>query len=94
MSAGAPLGVMGWANGCHTMTPCVCWCVVLASLASGQGVSCGWVSIRSGRSPSDMMLAFYQTFLFLSFFLGLPEKDYVLIIKKLNVQCCTTCPKH
>ena len=45
------LGIMGWANGCHTMTPCVCWGVEPAGFVSGQGYLAAGAPVCSGRSP-------------------------------------------
>ena len=88
-------GVGQWGR---TLMPCVWWYVVPAGFASGRrrGYLAAGDAIWSGKSLTGTMLAFYWTFFFFSFFffLGLPEKDYVLIIKMLNVQCCTTCPKN
>ena len=67
------------------------WNLLVLCLVGEGGYLAAGVPIWSGRSLSDMMPAFYRTF---PLFFGLSEKDYLLIIKKLNVQCCTTCPKH
>ena len=68
MSTGAPWdhGVGQWVA--HIDVMCVL-CVAPAGFASGWGgdLEAG-VPICSGRSPSDMMLAFYWTFPFLSRF--------------------------
>ena len=73
-------------------------CVVSAGFASGQEVSCGLGShlVREASLWYDasVLSDFPSSFSFFFSFLGLPEKDCLLIIKKLNVQCCTTCPKH
>ena len=43
-----PLGIMVWASRCHTLMPCVFWCMAPAGFASGRGggggVSCGWTN--------------------------------------------------
>ena len=65
-----------------------------ADFSSDLGCFAFGAPICSGRSLFGVvLLALYRTFFF-SLFFGLLEKDYVLIIKKLILQCCTACPKH
>ena len=86
-----PLGIMGPHNDAMCVVMCgTCWFCIWSRVH----VSLGWGShlVRKVSHWYDVsfLLDFSSSFPFLFLF----SVCRVLIIKKLNVQCCTTCPKH